>query len=474
MLPGPPFRIAGERPAAPAPPPEPGADTDALLRCSAPPETACDENEHAPRARLPLAHVRIVDLTQAWAGAYATQILADMGAEVIKVEARHRPDPWRGGFGGSRGLPVYPADGPGERPHNRSSLANSVNRNKFGITLDLATERGRELFLGLVKDADVVAENFTPRVLGNLGLGYERLCAVRPDLILLSMPAYGLSGRYSAFPGIGGTVEPMSGNCWLLGEPGGDPQTSGVMYPDAVAGINGAAAVLAALHRRDQTGQGCHVEVSQQESMIAMLGEFFARGNVERLGRLGNSDATMAPHGIYRCAGADDWIAVAVRDDDDWRRLRDACPEMPDFHDERFRTAAGRLAHRDELDGLMEAWTRTRTAADAEAALLAAGVPAANVRRIDEASVCPQMTARGFFVADDHPEVTGVHRTAGIAVRLYGTPGRVSRPAPRLGEHSREVLPRHLGIADGDYEALVAAGITGEGPPHAINGGAVR
>jgi crotonobetainyl-CoA:carnitine CoA-transferase CaiB-like acyl-CoA transferase len=415
-------------------------------------------------ARRPLEHIRIVDLTQAWAGAYATQLLADLGADVIKIEARRRPDPWRGGFQGSRGLQAYPADGPGERPYNRSYLANSVNRNKWGITLDLTTERGKELFLMLVKDADVVAENFTPRVLGNLGLDYERLCAVRPELILLSMPAYGLRGRYSAFPGIGGSIEPMSGNSWLLGEPGGEPQTSGAMYPDAIAGINGASAVLTALCQRDLTGRGCHVEVSQQESMIAMLGPFFARGDLGAAGPVGNSDPAMAPHGIYRCADGE-WLAVAVRDDDDWRRLQDVCADVVAFREERFETATGRLAHRDALDVLMRDWATTHAVAEAEHLLVAAGVPAAKVRRTGEAAQCPQMNARGFFIEDRHPEVPGDRRTAGIAVRLMETPGKVTRPSPRLGEHSREVLARYLNVSGDEYEALVAAGITGEGPP---------
>jgi crotonobetainyl-CoA:carnitine CoA-transferase CaiB-like acyl-CoA transferase len=466
-VPGPGFRIAGEPP-EPPPLPNAGTDVDAVLAHSDPitESTTPAGGGGAMTARRPLEHIRIVDLTQAWAGAYATQLLADLGADVIKVEARRRPDPWRGGFGASRGLPAYPLDGPGERPYNRSYLANSVNRNKRGITLDLAGPRGRELFLGLVRDADVVAENFTPRVLGNLGLGYEALRAVRPELILLSMPAYGLAGRYSAFPGIGGSVEPMSGNCWLLGEPGGEPQVSGVMYPDAVAGVNGASAVLTALQMRMATGRGCHVEVSQQESMIAITGQFYARGGLEALGRQGNADPTMAPHGIYRCAPGEDgwaWLALAVRDDADWERLLGVV-DVAGLRDERFAAAAGRLAARDELDRLIEGWTSARSEADAEAALLAAGVPAARVRRTDAASACPQMTARGFFVEDRHPEA-GIHRTAGIAVRLAETPGRVTRPAPRHGEHSREVLARYLGVTDAEYEELVATGITGEGPP---------
>ena len=225
--------------------------------------------------RLPLSHITIADLTQAWAGTYATQLLGDLGAEVIKIESRSRLDPWRGAFKADRGIAAYPSDGPGERPYNRNYLHNSVNRNKFGITLDLANEEGKKLFLGLVRKVDVVAENFTPRVLPNFGLEYERLLAENSALILLSMPAYGLEGPYSDYPGIGGTMEPMSGNTALLGEPGGRPHNSGVMYPDAVAGQHGAAAVVVALRRRSRTGEGSHMEIAQHETTMALTAPFY-------------------------------------------------------------------------------------------------------------------------------------------------------------------------------------------------------
>lgn len=413
--------------------------------------------------RLPLEHVRIVDLTQAWAGTYATQLLADMGAQVIKIESRTRLDPWRGTFG----TVAQEGEGP---PYNRSYLHNSVNRNKLGITLDLATTRGRELFLGLVRDCDVVAENFTPRVLKNFGLGYERLEAERPGVILLSMPAFGLTGPYSEFPGIGGTVEPMGGNSWLLGEPGGEPQASGVMYADAVAGLNGAAAVLTALYQRSVSGRGCHLEVSQQESMIAMLGEFYAGADLAGLSRLGNADLELAPHEIYRCRDDDSWVAIAVRDDDQWRRLREVCRDVTALQDGRFDTAAARYAARADLDALLEGWTVRRSAAEVESILNDVGIPAARVRSVSELSECPQLAARDFFVTVEQPEV-GRQRTAGIAARLSRTPGSVRLPAPRHGEHSREVLRDLLGLDDAALDELEAAGITGEGPPPGFDPG---
>lgn len=411
--------------------------------------------------RLPLDHVFITDLTQAWAGAYATQLLADFGATVIKIESRNRPDPWRGGFQSERGIQAYPADGPGERPYNRSYLANSVNRNKYGITLNLGTDDGRRLFLDLVRRSDVVAENFTPRVLGNFGLGYGSLRRVKPDIILLSMPAFGLTGPYSDYPGIGGTVDPMSGNSSLLGEPGGIPQTSGVMYPDAIAGLNGAAAVLTALHRRAATGLGCHMEVSQQESMMAMIAPFIARAGQGTPAPFGNADLAMAPHGIYAFAGGE-WLALAVRDDRDWARLVDACGDALGPY--RLRAIEERRAHLPEIDSAIDAWAAARSAAEAEETLLAAGVPAARVRTMSGVRDCPQLAARGFMLDIEQPEV-GLHRMAGVAPRLTATPGSVRRPSPGHGVDSRHVLREFLGLGDDEVDRLEAAGITGEGPP---------
>lgn len=413
--------------------------------------------------RLPLEHIFITDLTQAWAGAYATQLLADFGATVIKIESRNRPDPWRGGFQSERGIQAYPAGGPGERPYNRSYLANSVNRNKYGITLNLGTDDGRRVFLDLVRRSDVVAENFTPRVLGNFGLGYRDLRRVKPDIILLSMPAFGLTGPYSDYPGIGGTVDPMSGNSSLLGEPGGMPQTSGVMYPDAVAGLNGAAALLTALHRRVATGLGCHMEVSQQESMMAMIAPFIARAGQGIPAPIGNGDLVMAPHGIYACAGGE-WLALAVRDDHDWARLVGVCGDALEPYS--LHGIEERRASLPEIEAAIGSWAAVLPAPVAEETLMAAGVPAARVRTMSDVRDCPQLAANGFMLDLEQPEV-GLHRMAGVAPRLTATPGSVRRPSPGHGADSRHVLSEFLGLDDDEIDRLEAAGITGEGPPAA-------
>ena len=416
-------------------------------------------------SRMPLEGMRIIDLTQAWAGSYALQLLADFGAEVIKVEARSRPDPWRGGFEASRGLPCYPADGgPGERPYNRSYLANSVNRNKLGITLDLNSAEGKSMFLDLVKNADIVSENFTPRVLHNLGIGYDELRKVQPSIILLSMPAFGLSGPYREYPGIGGTIEPMSGNSWLLGERGHGPQVSGVMYPDAIAGLNGASAVLVALLSRKTTGNGCHLEVSQHEAMIAMLGEFFTDG-LEELGSLGNRDLEMVPNGIYRALGEDEWVAITVRDSADWERLAE-CLGNPWLAAPDLRDRDGRRKREDEIDAAITAWTSGRLASEIEEELVRAGLPAARVRNMSDVLACPQLTERCYLALADQPEGIPPAPTPGIIANLRRTPGRIRLPAPGHGEHSA-ILGRLLDLDAATLADLEARGIIGAGPPPA-------
>lgn len=415
--------------------------------------------------RLPLERIRILDLTQAWSGPFATQILADLGAEVIKVEARQRMDPWRGASSAMQGGDIYPPDGQGARPHNRVFNANSVNRNKYGITIDLSRERGRDLFRKLVPFADVVAENFTPRVMNQLDLGFAALSGIRPGLVMLSMPAYGGTGPYANFPGIGSTIEPMAGNSYLLGYEGGPPLNSGVMYSDAVAGAFGAAAVLTGLHHKERTGRGQHIDLSQQEAMLAMLGHAVVAHSLtgETPTQQGNRDTQMAPHRNYRCQGHDQWVAIAARDDEDWTRLCEAIGRPGLAADPRFARTASRLDNRAVVDLIVEGWTSQRPAAEVESALQAAGVPVGKVRTMAEIHACPQLNTRDFLTSVDHPDA-GRHTTAGIPVRLSRSPGAVRRPAPGLGEHSVELLRRFLHLPDDEIADLIADGITGDEP----------
>lgn len=410
----------------------------------------------------PLSGIRIADLTQAWAGSFATQILADAGAEVIKVEARKRPDPWRGGFEGERGLPTYPGDEPGKKPYNRSYLANSVNRNKVGITLDLASDRGRELFLDLVRSSDLVMENFTPRVLENLGIGFDTLRGARENIVLVSMPAYGLSGPYRDFPGIGGTIEPMSGNSFLLSMPGEGPRVSGVMYPDPVAGITGASAAVLGLLAYGLRGKAVHLEVSQHEAMIAMLGEFFAQGASNYQDAVGNGDTHHVPSGAFQTADGE-WLVLSIRTDDQWTALCDL-PWFSALRPYRAYTATERRLHRNDLEAATREAIAQLSIDEAEAALKPLLPSCTRVVGMEEVLHNEALRHAGFFTSLFQPGV-GTHEVTGPLVRFGTKPWKVDRATPGHGQDSRHVLTQMLNVSEEEYQRLVELGVTGEGPP---------
>ena len=417
------------------------------------------------KTRLPLAHLRATVLTQAWAGAYATRLLADMGAEVIQVEALNRIDPWRGGYP-PRLSGTYPDRDPGDRPYDRNAAYNSVNTGKKGITLDLNFPEARDALLELVSISDVFAENFSARVLPNLGLEYPALREVNPSIVLLRMPAYGCDGPYATYMGNGGSIEPMSGITSLLGYPGAPPINSGVMHTDPFAGMMATSAIMIALHHRARTGEGQWIDLSQQETSIGLIAdrvmEFSMNGfSQNSLERRGNRSDRMAPHDNYRCAGDDSWVAIAVRSDEEWARL---CSVMavPDLaHDPRFSDLSTRLENADELDVIISRWTRDKDAYEVTGLLQAEGIPSAPVLKANELPDNPQLRERDFIQSIDHPE-TGTQKYAGVAWKLSRTPGRLGGPSPKLGQHSVEVLRDYLGRSIGDIDPMVAQGITGD------------
>src|SRR5579884_2582240 len=248
------------------------------------------------RRRLPLAGVRIADLTAVWAGPYATRLLADMGAEVIKVESAGAPDLLRALAGPMPGV---------ERTYNRSAYFNHNNRNKYGCSIDLATPAGKQLFLELVSISDVVIENFRADVLDRLGLGYEVLRGIRPDIVLVSMPGHGKTGPEAGYIAYGTNVEQLAGLVSITGYEGGEPHKSGISYGDPIAGTMAAGAVLTALLYRRRTGRGQWVDLAQREALTGLLGEYVVHYSMTRRlpERTGNSHPAWAPHGVFPCAG---------------------------------------------------------------------------------------------------------------------------------------------------------------------------
>ncbi|MDA1240649.1 MAG: CoA transferase [Chloroflexi bacterium] len=412
----------------------------------------------------PLAGTRGIVLTQAWAGSYCTALLGMLGADVIQVEVRKRPDSWRGDYAAPIGGRIKDVE-TAVHPWNVNPLYNSVNLNKRCITLDLGTPEGIEIYRRLVPYSDFIAENFSPRVMGNFGLEYEALKAIKPDIILASLSAYGHIGSWANIPGIGGTIEPTSGLSGLLGYEGGPPMNSGQMYPDAVAAFNAFGAIIAALRHRDLTGEGQYIDLSMQDANLAMIGdsalEYVLTGR--QRARLGNRHSTYAPHGIYAATGTERWIALATETDAQWAALCSIAGRGW-AEDNRFVTNADRKANEDALDAEIAAWTATEDRDALSARLSAAGIYAAPVLDGLEVADDPHLRARGVVREVKHPEA-GTWAQATIPLHFSRTPATDVRAAPMQGEHTRQVLAELLGMTDAEVDELERSGVSGMGPP---------
>ena len=407
-------------------------------------------------SELPLSGYRVLDLTQAWIGPFATLILADLGAEVIKIECHTRPDVWRQ----ASPQPTAITNVVAERV-NRSFYFNTVNRNKRDLALDLRTPEGRDLFLRLVKDADVVAENYTPRVMDRFGLGYEALAAVRPDLVMMSSCGFGKTGPLSDYKTNGSAVEGLAGWDWLHRYPGGEPVLMGFYQADAICGLQMAALTLVSLIGRQRTGKGEAIDGSMQEASAGYIGDLILQAQFEGQAQLtSNRDPDFAPHGVFACAGEDRWIAIAVRDDAAWARLTAISGAPAALANPTWRTLAGRLAGEGALEVAVEAWTRTWHADDLMGMLQAAAVAAGVVRGCTEGLAEPHLTARDWFKPMTHPDL-GEHLYNGFPWRFAECALVATLPPPRLGEHSEAILRDLLGLTETEIGDLKAKNITG-------------
>ena len=402
----------------------------------------------ASAAPLPLEGIRVCDFSWIVAGPQATRILADLGAEVIKVENEDHMDTVR--------------RMPGQPGPNRRGMHNNFNRNKLGITANLGHPGGRELVERLIAVSDLVVENYSPGAFARMGFPYERLRELRPDIVYLSISGYGHLGRDASYVTWGPTAQAVSGATAVSGLPDQPPAGWGYSYLDHTAGYYGAIGALMALYHRAQTGEGQHVDLSQVETGMLLAGvqmlDFQVNGRPsERLGNRSRWPA-VAPHGIYPCAGEDRWIAIAIETDACWRAL---CAELglPALAaDARFTTNEGRVANQDALDAGIASCTPEREPHALMEALQARGVPAGVVQTMeDRMERDPQLAARGFYPVAPHPEL-GDHRFEGVPMRFSRARWRLDRGAPLLGEHTREIATRLLGYSDAEYETLVAEG----------------
>lgn len=399
---------------------------------------------------LPLEGIRVADFTWVWAGPFCTLQLAHLGAEVIRVESRTRTCV-------TRLLPPFADGTPGS---NRSGYFNQYNQGKLSLALDLKRPEGIAVARDLVAQCDVVCENFAAGVMDRMGLGYEVLRGLRPDLVMIALSGYGATGPDAEFVSYGPAQVPLSGMSSLTGYRDWPPMHVGISYGDPTGGLHGAVAVLAALWHRAVTGQGQYIDLSQWETSIATLGEgVLAQGLTgAQPPRDGNRDPHMAPHGVFRCAGDQRWAAIAVRDDAEWRRLADSIGAPALAEDPRFATLAARKANEDALEALVTEWTRPREDTAVVATLQAAGIPAAVSMTNQDLAEDVDLRDGGFHVRLEHPEI-GARLHLGIPWQMSDTPCAVRRPAPCLGEHTDDVLRRVVGYDDARIAQLRDAGV---------------
>ena len=397
-----------------------------------------------------LEDVRVADFTWAGAGPFGTKIFSDFGADVVKIESSIRLDSVRtGGPFKDRKFGV-----------NRSGYFASRNTGKKSVVLDMKSDEGRKLAFDIIRQSDIIANNFGPGAMDRMGLGYEAVKAVKPDIVYLSMPMYGEDGPRKELLGVGMTISAVTGLMWSTGYRADDPVGPGTHYPDHAANpYHAAFAVLAALRRRRLTGEGMKIDLSQVESTLNFIGTAVVRAGLEGGDRpqAGNGSATMAPHGLFRCAGDDNWCAVTVRDDAEWRALatiiggKDAA--SPDLA-----STEGRLERRAEVERIVGAWTADRDAETVASTLRDAGIPAAvvaNSRYLIERD--RHLAERGYWQRVEHPEL-GRSLYASPPYDIDGERVELSRP-PLLGEHTRPVLRDLLGMADDEIDRLEAAGV---------------
>lgn len=394
----------------------------------------------------PLDGIRIVDFTWAWAGPYATLLLALLGAEVIKVESRKRPDHTR-----LRSLMTGPTVG----GINQSTVFNDMNLNKLSLTLDLTQPKSIEIAKRLVKIADVVAQNMRPGVLDRLGLGYEVLREVKPDIIMLSSSAVGATGPERTYVGYAPIFAATSGLAYVSGYPEGPPNTLSGAIDTRVATAS-AFAVLAALNYRQRTGQGQHIDLSSAEAISCQVGEVLMDYTMNHrvTERSGNRDQSMAPHNCYPCQGQNHWVTIVVSTEEEWRAFCQALGNPSWTEDERFTDAYSRWQNQQELDRLVSEWTRQHTDYEVTEALQAVGVPAAPTLSGDMVYKDPHSKGRELFVEIEHPEL-GKRLVVGAPWRFSASSTRVPGAAPLMGEHNQYVLGELLGMSPDEISQLV-------------------
>lgn len=454
-----PFRLSPAVLPAATPAPRLGEHTGKyrIEQRSAPrPRAATSNNDH-----LPFSGLRVLDMTAFWAGPMCSHMLGLLGAEVIHLESTSRPD----GTRLAAGSPLS-----GEQRWERSGIFSGLNTNKKSVTLDIRTEQGQRLLRRLLATCDVVIENYTPRVLDQMGLDFDGVRAIRPDVVMVRMPGFGLDGPWRDNAAFAFVIEDASGLTWRTGPADANP-LSPYCVGDPNAGIHALVGLLLALEHRRRTGQAVLVEAAMVDAAVNIAAEqvieYSAYGTL--LGRDGNRGPSAAPQGLYRSADEDDgghadcWVAIAVSNNEEWLALREALgrPTWAEAHE--LLNSSGRRAAHDELDAHLAVWCSTQASDQIVQRLWDAGVPVAKVMQPHEQPELPPLQHRRFFESVDHP-IAGTARHSTLPIRFSHGPERLHRRhAPLLGEHTREVLAG-MGLSQDELDRLEAEGVTGTAP----------
>jgi len=396
----------------------------------------------------PLHSYRVLDFGWVLAGAIPGLVLADMGAEVIKVETRQRLDYMR------MGRPIV-----GDQPDpEQNPMFHNVNRNKLSITLNTTHQKGVELARKLVARCDVVIENFSPGVMGRLGLSYEELCRMRPNLIMASISSTGQTGPLRNLRAYAPSIGALAGLDSTMGYEGGRPLGLKHAFGDICGALHTVFAIVAALYQRQRTGRGQYIDLSMLRATVATQGvglmEYIMTGRVMQ--PRGNYDPTMVPYGNYPCAGEDRWVSIAVATDEEWQGLKAALGNPAWTADHKFASRYGRLKHRHELDRYLVQWTAGRSAETVTELLQSHGVAAVPVMGAEERLFHPHFRERGLYIDIDHPAL-GAEPIFNLMWNLSRTPSAVRRHAPLIGEHNEQVFCGILGMSAQEVKALQEA-----------------
>ena len=391
----------------------------------------------------PLSGVRVLDFGHVLAAPFCTRLLADLGADVVRIESSKHPDyPWPSSY---------------RHPDGRHASYLNTNRNKRSVTLDLKHPAGRDIARRLAAAADVVVENFSAGVMSRLGLGYETLKTSNPRLIFASMSGYGNSGPRRDWTSMNMNLQGYAGLMQVTGAEEDPPTAISNSWNDYIGGLHTCYAIIGALTEREVTGKGIHLDIGQFECSVSMIAPLLLFSAVKQgnPARMGVRSARFAPQGVYRCAGQDEWCAVSVHDDRQWRALAEAVEKtIPDARlasEARFATVSGRMRHHDEIDERIEAWTCDLPGAEVEARLKRTGVPAARMRRVQDLleDGVPSMAYKRMT----EPRVGSMLTTA-LPVELSESSLPGATPAPGLGQHTREVLREWLELSETEIAGL--------------------